>query len=125
MHSLQGHQFRVGCVAWGNDVVRTYKKHFMSSHLLLQVCTGSRDRTIIQRDLRDPEGSRILLKHHKQEVCGLKWSPDQQLLASGGNDNHLLIWSPQRPSAPVQVYSQHTAAVKARYPSLSWIISLL
>ena len=30
---------------------------------------------------------------HKQEVCGLKWSFDQQQLASGGNDNRLNIWS--------------------------------
>ncbi|CAF1215717.1 unnamed protein product [Rotaria sordida] len=27
---------------------------------------------------------------HRQEVCGLKWSPDRQLLAGGGNYNHLI-----------------------------------
>ena len=31
-------------------------------------------------------------KAHRQEVCGLKWSPDGQQLASGGNDNLLCIW---------------------------------
>lgn len=24
---------------------------------------------------------------HTQEVCGVRWSPDRQYLASGGNDN--------------------------------------
>lgn len=49
---------------------------------------------------------------HTQEVCGLKWSPDHQLLASGGNDNKLLIWSLSSP-APVKTYTDHTAAIKA------------
>lgn len=29
---------------------------------------------------------------HKQEVCGLKWSPDEYSVASGGNDNKLMVW---------------------------------
>lgn len=33
------------------------------------------------------------LAGHRQEVCGLKWSPDGQYLASGGNDNRLHVWS--------------------------------
>jgi cell division cycle 20-like protein 1 (cofactor of APC complex) len=45
------------------------------------------------------------------QVCGLKWSPDHQYLASGGNDNQLLIWSQHR-NKPVQTYTQHVAAVK-------------
>lgn len=28
---------------------------------------------------------------HTQEVCGLRWSCDHQLLASGGNDNKVSI----------------------------------
>jgi len=32
------------------------------------------------------------LAGHKQEVWGLKWSYDNKFLASGGNDNKLLIW---------------------------------
>lgn len=38
------------------------------------------------------QSSRIL-QGHRQEVCGLKWSPDGQSLASGGNDNKLFVWS--------------------------------
>lgn len=50
---------------------------------------------------------------HKQEVCGLKWSPDKAVLASGGNDNQLLLWSRSQPSQPLHVFHDHLAAVKA------------
>uniref|UniRef100_T2M3D7 Fizzy-related protein homolog n=1 Tax=Hydra vulgaris TaxID=6087 RepID=T2M3D7_HYDVU len=79
---LQGHTTRVGSLAWNSDIL----------------CSGSRDRNIIQRDVRCPTTSEKRLIGHRQEVCGLKWSPDKQLLASGGNDNK---------------YNDHTAAVKA------------
>lgn len=52
------------------------------------------------------------LTGHRQEVCGLKWSPDNQYLASGGNDNRLYVWNMQSLS-PVQTYTDHLAAVKA------------
>jgi len=45
-------------------------------------------------------------------VCGLKWSPDHQHLASGGNDNKLFVWN-TRSVGPVQTYAEHLAAVKA------------
>ena len=50
---------------------------------------------------------------HRQEVCGLKWSPDNQYLASGGNDNKLFVWSGAQ-NTPMQTYSYHVAAVKVR-----------
>ena len=46
------------------------------------------------------------------QVCGLKWSPDHQHLASGGNDNKLFVWNVTS-SSPVQTYTEHLAAVKA------------
>lgn len=53
-----------------------------------QLSSGSRDRMILQRDIRTPPlQSERRLQGHRQEVCGLKWSTDHQLLASGGNDN--------------------------------------
>ncbi|EUB55749.1 Protein FIZZY-RELATED 2 [Echinococcus granulosus] len=63
-------------------------------------------------------GSVRVLKDHKQEVCGLKWSPDNQYLASGGNDNRLLVWSQHVASfsTPILSYEEHVAAVKA----ISW-----
>lgn len=41
-----------------------------------------------------------------------QWSPDDRQLASGGNDNQLLIWSASMSSAQLK-FSDHTAAVKA------------
>lgn len=47
---------------------------------------------ILQRDVRTPPlQSERRLQGHRQEVCGLKWSTDHQLLASGGNDNKVVI----------------------------------
>ena len=55
---------------------------------------------------------------HKQEVCGLKWSHDDMQLASGGNDNKLMVWSAHAKSGcdPLWKFSSHKAAVKA----LAW-----
>ena len=50
---------------------------------------------------------------HKQEVCGLKWSPDHMLLAWGGNDNKLLVLTVNGGNSPIQTYSDHIATVKA------------
>lgn len=100
VRDLTGHTSRVGCLAWNADTI----------------CSGSRDRTIIHRDIRAPDTETgRKMTHHRQEVCGLKWSPDKQLLASGGNDNQLLVWNLRRPE-PIQTYNQHNAAVKA----LAW-----
>jgi len=46
------------------------------------------------------------------QVCGLKWSHDDRELASGGNDNQLLVWN-QRSQQPVLRLTEHTTAVKA------------
>ena len=94
---LEGHTARVGALAWNGDVLSS----------------GSRDRHILQRDVRTPiiVPERRLIGH-RQEVCGLKWSPDSQHLASGGNDNKLFVWNLSH-TAPVQTYTEHVAAVKA------------
>ncbi|CAF97601.1 unnamed protein product [Tetraodon nigroviridis] len=65
-----------------------------------------------RRDIRTPPSAERRLQGHRQEVCGLKWSPDHQHLASGGNDNKLLVWNSSS-LLPVQQYSDHLAAVKA------------
>ncbi|KAF0042138.1 hypothetical protein F2P81_005670 [Scophthalmus maximus] len=97
LFTLEGHTARVGALAWNAD----------------QLSSGSRDRMILQRDIRSPPlQSERRLQGHRQEVCGLKWSTDHQLLASGGNDNKLLVWNHSSLS-PVQTYVDHLAAVKA------------
>eukprot|EP00826_Nyctotherus_ovalis_P061255 TRINITY_DN869_c0_g1_i4.p2 TRINITY_DN869_c0_g1~~TRINITY_DN869_c0_g1_i4.p2 ORF type:complete len:199 (-),score=53.81 TRINITY_DN869_c0_g1_i4:185-781(-) len=56
------------------------------------------------------------LEGHKQEICGLKWSRDEQQLASGGNDNKLFVWNNKSYERPSGRFNHHTAAVKA----LAW-----
>ena len=70
----------------------------------------------MQSDIRQKEDSFARLRGHKQEVCGLQWSPDEQQLASGGNDNKLLVWDAHCNDHPGGRYTNHTAAVKA----LAW-----
>lgn len=99
IQKLSGHSARVGALAWNADVV----------------ASGSRDRQILLRDVRSYDTNQPFIRSlegHRQEVCGLKWSPDNQYLASGGNDNKLFVWSTQS-TVPAQTYSEHSAAVKA------------
>lgn len=73
---MTGHTSRVSSLAW-------------NSHIL---STGSRDRSILHRDVRSPSQYLTKLVGHKQEVCGLRWNSDTGQLASGGNDNKIFIW---------------------------------
>lgn len=75
--------------------------------------SGSKDKSILQRDLREKDDYFSNLNYHKQEVCGLKWSFDEQQLASGGNDNKLNVWSVHNNLEPAGKFSSHLAAVKA------------
>jgi cell division cycle 20-like protein 1, cofactor of APC complex len=124
VRTMGGHTARVGSLSW-------------AAHTL---ATGGRDKTICIRDVRDPADLEARLTAHKQEVCGLRWSPDWSMLASGGNDNRLLLWSaaymrgsagpsspppsaaggaatpPPHTTVPIMKFTQHTAAIKA----LAW-----
>ncbi|KXS20184.1 cell cycle regulatory protein [Gonapodya prolifera JEL478] len=94
--SMRGHGARVGSIAWNGDVVSS----------------GGRDRTIFHRDTRDKSDYFRTLYGHKQEICGLKWNVDDQMMASGGNDNQLLIWD-KFEATPRHILAAHSAAVKA------------
>ncbi|KAL4194557.1 hypothetical protein AMTRI_Chr05g69240 [Amborella trichopoda] len=96
VRTMEGHRFRVGALAWSSSLLSS----------------GSRDKTIFQRDIRAQEDFVSKLTGHKSEVCGLKWSFDNRELASGGNDNRLFVWN-QHSTQPVLKFSEHTAAVKA------------
>jgi cell division cycle 20-like protein 1, cofactor of APC complex len=41
------------------------------------LATGSKDRTILQRDLRSADDYCAKLTAHREEVCGLSWSFDE------------------------------------------------
>ncbi|KAI9657575.1 MAG: substrate-specific activator of APC-dependent proteolysis [Trizodia sp. TS-e1964] len=96
LRTMTGHTARVGSLAW-ND-------HILTS--------GSRDRLIFHRDVRQPDQWLRKLAGHKQEVCGLRWNCEDGQLASGGNDNKLMVWD-KLSETPLYKFSEHTAAVKA------------
>ena len=58
MRTLDGHEARISSIAWNNSYLST----------------GSRDGSILHRDLRCRSDFTARLKGHTQEVCGLKWS---------------------------------------------------
>ena len=93
---LSGHTARVGAMAWSTNLLSS----------------GSRDKNIYNRDIRAKEEIISKLTGHRQEVCGLKWSYDEQQLASGGNDNKLFVWNSYS-STPILKFPNHIAAVKA------------
>merc|ERR1712086_1126844 len=96
LRTMGGHNRRVAALAWHGNFL----------------ATGSRDSTILFRDVRLPDSHATYLRGHSQEVCGLKWSPDGQHLASGGNENMLYVWTMGR-QQPLCAFSDHQAAVKA------------
>lgn len=96
LRTMTGHTARVGALAW-ND-------HILTS--------GSRDRLIYHRDVRQPNQFLRKLVGHKQEVCGLRWNTEDGQLASGGNDNKLMVWDKLN-DTPLYKFTEHTAAVKA------------
>ncbi|KAJ2909452.1 substrate-specific activator of APC-dependent proteolysis [Coemansia aciculifera] len=124
IRTFVGHTRRVGVLEWNGQVVSS----------------GSRDKRIHNRDARMREGGALVSTYyaHTQEVCGLRWSPDRVQLASGGNDNQLLVWDQRFTPLDSRVHSavipaaiapaarvfrrplfrltEHTAAVKA----LAW-----
>ena len=60
LRTMAGHRARVGVMAW-------------SSHML---SSGSRDRNILQRDIRAPEDFQSKLLGHRSEVHGrTSWHP--------------------------------------------------
>ena len=96
---MTGHTNRTGSLAW-------------SSHML---ASGSRDKSVLVRDvrIRDQYVKRIL--GHKQEITGLCYNPSGEMLATGGNDNRLYVWDTNSYNY-IHRYTEHEAAVKA----ISW-----
>eukprot|EP00158_Paraphelidium_tribonemae_P008735 Partr_v1_DN28665_c1_g1_i1_m49470 putative Cell cycle regulatory protein len=96
VRSMAGHSARVGSLAWNGSILSS----------------GSRDRSILHRDIRSPSQFVRRLSAHKQEVCGLKWNVSDNQLASGGNDNKLFVWD-KMDDEPMYRLASHSAAVKA------------
>jgi len=92
---MTGHELRVGALAW--------KEYVVSS--------GSCDRSILHRDVRVSEHYIQRLAGHKREVCRLEWSVGYRQLASGSDDNRVLIWDGMN-TDPLWKFSAHQGAVK-------------
>lgn len=95
--SLDTHENRVCTLDWRSTLI-----------------SGSKDTTIVQHDLRQKIPQVTTFVSHTQEVCKVKWSPDEQYFCSGGNDNKVFIWTSASPM-PIMKES-HQACVKA----LAW-----
>ena len=100
-----GHRERVSALAWNGHTLTT----------------GGMDGKIVNNDVRVRSHIVETLKGHDRGVCGLKWSPSGQQLASGGNDDVAQIWdrslaSSNSPTRWLHRFEEHKSAVKA----LAW-----
>lgn len=102
LRTMRGHDSRVSSLAWNSYILSS----------------GCRAGTIHNNDVRVASHHVGTFTGHTQEVCGLKWQSGGQYLASGGNDNAVIIWpnhiSHSANNAPVHRFTQHQAAVKVR-----------
>ena len=103
------------------EPITTYKNHTERIGIIacqntnpFLLASGSQDKLIVTYDFRikPSETPLNVLSGHSQEVCGLKWSPNDSLLASGGNDNKLIIWNGNKFRLEKR-FKSHTSAVKA------------
>lgn len=94
LYTIKQHFTRVGSLSINNDILSS----------------GEKEGHIVNTDLRC---LKMINKFegHSQEVCGLKWSPNKDYLASGSNDNTVKIWKMNSPVARTLV--GHSSAVKA------------
>ena len=117
IREIKVHSDRISSLAWNNYIISS----------------GSKDKLIKNFDVRSPDGEISTIHQHKQEVCALKYSPEGDLLSSGGNDNVAYIWDVRKLNnkllnisnlndinnieystiKPFSVNNYHNAAVKA------------
>ena len=117
IREIEAHSERISCLVWNNYIISS----------------GSKDKLIKSFDVRSQDSEISKIHQHKQEVCALKYSPEEDLLSSGGNDNACYIWDVRKLNnkllnisnlnnnnnndfnniKPLVVNNYHTAAVKA------------
>lgn len=76
------------------------------------ITIGGYDHIIRHYDLRN--GKQIVgVKKHQGQICSVKWNPQGNLLASGGNDDMVYIWNRSNWTTPYYVIKEHKSAVRA------------
>ncbi|KAI8800018.1 quinon protein alcohol dehydrogenase-like superfamily [Cladochytrium replicatum] len=95
LRSMMGRTTRVGVLSWGNKMLSS----------------GAQDGSIWNHDVRSANHKAGVLAEHVGEVCGLEWRYDGGMLASGGNDNKVIIWDARTTTS--RFSNSHMAAVKA------------
>ncbi|KAH1076942.1 hypothetical protein GYH30_052450 [Glycine max] len=100
-----GDQARVGSLSWNNYILTT----------------GGMDGRIVNNDARVRHHIGESYRGHRQEICGFRWSPLGQQLASSGNNNVIHIRDRAMGSSNsltrwLHRFEEHRAAVKA----LAW-----
>ncbi|PNS13874.1 hypothetical protein CAC42_1365 [Sphaceloma murrayae] len=104
LRTMTGHSARVSSMAWNQHVLST----------------GSRDRTILHRDVRDQAQFYARLIGHKQEVCGLRWNAEPEHLASGGNDNKIYVWDGRKTTTSLYRWGEAEGGHKAAVKAVAW-----
>jgi len=78
---------------------------------------GTKSGQIYHHDVRSAQSLIGLFNSHSHEVCGVKWSPDERYMTSGGADALVNVFEHSQigTTNPCTLYSfnEHTAPVKA------------
>lgn len=90
---------------------RNYHSTRVSSISFSERSMSSGDKTGLINTVDLRTNTPVQLTGHTQEVCGLKWSPTGEYLASGSNDNTIRIWKNGSPIS--RILKGHESAVKA------------
>lgn len=72
IYDIKIHDVRIGCLAWNGETI----------------CSGSRDRLIIYRDIRDIQKSERKLNAHRQEVVDLGFFETNLIFRFAGLNGH-------------------------------------
>lgn len=96
VRSIKAHYDRIGCI------------ENISHSVFL---TGSKDRCVKEYDIRLEKPLVGCFLKHEGEICGM--SAMDQAIASGSNDNKVLIWDLRSIETVMNVHRHHSGAVKA------------
>ncbi len=78
------------------------------------ITSGDKNGVIFNHDFRIPKKKLNEYRHHTGDVCSLKWNTDKRILASGSEDQTVVLWDFNSIShKPVQTFTSHKAAIKA------------